>query len=220
MSPFARFNNLDADKQQRILDVALDEFITHGYEGASLNRIIQQSEMSKGSFYYYFEDKADLFVTILRQELSIDLWIERSHILDASTSPQFWSALAQMTREGIELLQTNPMLMRLGQILHALPPAVKQQGELAAFIQEIVARVAALLERGQQIGALRQDIPTGIMTQLWMSTDMILDQWAFHEWEHADEQRREWLVSLGLELFQRMFLPADQISLSRQARLA
>lgn len=213
MSPFARFNNLDVSKQTRILEVALDEFIAHGYEAASLNQIIQQSQMSKGSFYYYFEDKADLLVTILRQELSLARWIEACGILSSTDRAAFWGALEQMTLDGIEVLQRNPSLMRLGQILHSLPQVVRQQGELAAFIHELVGQVAQLIEHGQQIQAVRDDIPTAIMVHLWMSVDMILDQWAFHEWEDADQARRDDLVALGLDVFKRLFLPADAITM-------
>lgn len=213
MSPFTRFNNLDPSKQRRILDVALDEFIEHGYEAASLNRIIQQSQTSKGSFYYYFEDKADLLVTILRQELSLARWIEACGILSSADCAGFWGALEQMTRDGIEVLQRNPSLMRLGQILHSLPQAVRQQGELAAFIHKLGGQIAQLIEHGQQIQAVRDDMPTAIMVHLWMSVDMILDQWAFHEWEDADQARRDELVALGLDVFKRLFLPADAVSM-------
>ncbi|MGH7620186.1 MAG: TetR family transcriptional regulator, partial [Gemmatimonadaceae bacterium] len=49
-----RFDNLDPDKQQRLFEAAADEFADHGFESASLNRIIERAGMSKGSLYYYF----------------------------------------------------------------------------------------------------------------------------------------------------------------------
>lgn len=213
MSPFARFNNLDASKQTRILEVALDEFIAHGYEAASLNQIIQQSEMSKGSFYYYFEDKADLLVTILRQELSLARCIGSSGILTSTDYDSFWGAFEQMIQDGIEVLQRNPSLIRLSQILHALPHPVRQQGKLAAFIHELVGQVGQVIEHGQQAHAVRDDIPTAIMVHLWMSVDMILDQWAFTEWDATDRARHEELVALGLDVFKRVFLPAAAITM-------
>ena len=65
----SRFENLDRDKQEAILQVAAEEFAERGYEGASINRIIERSGMSKGSVYYYFEDKADLFATTLERSI-------------------------------------------------------------------------------------------------------------------------------------------------------
>ena len=65
MMPFARFGKLSPEKRERILEVAAQEFARHGYEDACINRILEQAEMSKGAAYYYFEDKVDLFCTVV-----------------------------------------------------------------------------------------------------------------------------------------------------------
>ncbi|HEX8725928.1 MAG TPA: helix-turn-helix domain-containing protein, partial [Gemmatimonadaceae bacterium] len=62
-----RFDNLDPDKQERLFEAAADEFSDHGFEGASLNRIIDRAGMSKGSLYYYFNDKSDLYATVVER---------------------------------------------------------------------------------------------------------------------------------------------------------
>ena len=59
-----RFQNLSAERRSELLEFAANEFAARGYDGASLNRIIQETGLSKGSFYYYFDDKADLFSTV------------------------------------------------------------------------------------------------------------------------------------------------------------
>ena len=61
--PLTRYESIDETLKARILDVSKQEFATHGYEGASYNKIIQKIGISKGSMYYYFENKEDLFVT-------------------------------------------------------------------------------------------------------------------------------------------------------------
>jgi AcrR family transcriptional regulator len=69
--PKQTFFNLREVKRQTIIDVAIDEFADYGFESASINRIVANSGISKGSFYQYFEDKLDLFkhlVDILAQE--------------------------------------------------------------------------------------------------------------------------------------------------------
>ena len=59
--PSERFFNLSEDKQQRIIEASTDEFIASGMHDASINRIIKDADISRGSFYTYFEDKNDLF---------------------------------------------------------------------------------------------------------------------------------------------------------------
>lgn len=52
------------DKQSRIIDAALHEFSSQLYHDASINQIIQEANISRGSFYKYFEDKDDLYFFI------------------------------------------------------------------------------------------------------------------------------------------------------------
>ena len=63
--PSQTFLNLDSKKQQKLLDAAMEEFSTVRYTEASVNHIIQQAGIPRGSFYMYFVDKDDLFSYIL-----------------------------------------------------------------------------------------------------------------------------------------------------------
>lgn len=49
-----------------ILDCAREEFMEHGFRGASLNGIIRKTGYTKGAFYYYFESKEALFDALVR----------------------------------------------------------------------------------------------------------------------------------------------------------
>lgn len=63
--PSERFFKLKADKQERILEASIDEFSEVGYRDASINQIIKDADISRGSFYTYFADKQDLFGMLL-----------------------------------------------------------------------------------------------------------------------------------------------------------
>ncbi len=67
--PTKRFDKLEPERRTRLLATAREEFIRNGYEGASLNTIVKEAEISKGSLYYYFEDKADLYLTVIGQNM-------------------------------------------------------------------------------------------------------------------------------------------------------
>ena len=47
--PRPRFNKLSAEKRECILEAAAKEFAAHGYDGASLNRILDETGISKGA---------------------------------------------------------------------------------------------------------------------------------------------------------------------------
>ncbi len=59
--PSERYFKLSDDKQQRIVEASMDEFIASGMHDASINKIIKDADISRGSFYTYFIDKTDLF---------------------------------------------------------------------------------------------------------------------------------------------------------------
>lgn len=94
--PTERFYRLPEDKKKAIRDAAIKEFIRVPYEKASINKMIQSADISRGSFYTYFEDKADVLSFILQdaknkgKELAIsileenkgDIWIMLTKLLD------------------------------------------------------------------------------------------------------------------------------------------
>lgn len=63
--PSQTFLNLDFNKQRKLLDAAMNEFSRVSYTDASINQIIQNAGISRGSFYTYFIDKDDLFSYLL-----------------------------------------------------------------------------------------------------------------------------------------------------------
>lgn len=64
MSIKQTFFNLSLEKQKRITDCAIQEFAEKGYHQASINQIIAQSAIAKGSLYQYFDNKESLFLYI------------------------------------------------------------------------------------------------------------------------------------------------------------
>ena len=63
--PTNTFFRLPEEKRQRLLDAAWGEFTRVSYVDVSINRIIQQAHIPRGSFYQYFSDKEELFYYLL-----------------------------------------------------------------------------------------------------------------------------------------------------------
>ena len=67
--PKKEFFNLEVSKQQIILDAARKEFTSTLYEDASINKIVKDANISRGSFYCYFENKKDIYLYIMGGEI-------------------------------------------------------------------------------------------------------------------------------------------------------
>ena len=62
---YRKFNSLEAEKQERIINAALKEFARNGYEKASTNEIVEEAGISKGSLFNYFNSKKELYLFLL-----------------------------------------------------------------------------------------------------------------------------------------------------------
>jgi len=63
--PKPMFYNIPEDKRNRIRQVAINAFTHHPFEQISVNTIIKEAKISRGSFYTYFDDLDSLFNYIL-----------------------------------------------------------------------------------------------------------------------------------------------------------
>ncbi len=63
--PTKTFLNLDIKKQQKLIKAAITEFSNNNYYDVSINKIISNASIPRGSFYMYFKDKDDLFLYII-----------------------------------------------------------------------------------------------------------------------------------------------------------
>ena len=128
--PRPRFQKLPADKRQRILEAAALEFASRGFEHASLNRIITAAGISKGAAYYYFDDKADLFATVVQHGwqmfvpgADVDL-----SLLDADA---FWPVLFGLYAETLQKAHEQPWLTAFGKLVYGPPPSEALGGLVA-----------------------------------------------------------------------------------------
>ena len=68
--PSRTFLNLPIDKQNTLLEAARNEFTRVLLSEASINRIIKEANIPRGSFYMYFEDKEDIYYYLLEKNRS------------------------------------------------------------------------------------------------------------------------------------------------------
>ena len=124
-----RFAKLPPAQQQAILSVALEEFAAHGFHDASLNRVIESAGISKGSMYYYFDGKEDLYAHVARVELERMVARVGPFDIPAAGDPDaFWSALENYYLQLMSALETAPKLAALirGWIATSATPAMQQ----------------------------------------------------------------------------------------------
>lgn len=125
--PKQTFFNLPASKQQRILKAATEEFATHPYLKTSINRIIEQADISKGSFYQYFKNKKDLYKYILGQASDIKIEFVRQKLQDYQKL-DFFELLRKVFIARIQFKREYPLFSEIGdQLLNGNNESLKEE---------------------------------------------------------------------------------------------
>ena len=203
--PLARYESIDETLKARILDVSKQEFATHGYEAASYNKIIQKIGISKGSMYYYFENKEDLYITCF-----LDAFARATGGFDfAKTSfpltedkTTYWNSIKAMSSRQWNDVFQHPVLMSLMRQLISLgtdhPIFNKLNAECEGLSE--YGDIMAILEHGVHIGAIRDDVPLHVLMR--MNTEY--EVWLLKEMQEERVNKQQ-VVDKFFEMFKQLF---------------
>jgi AcrR family transcriptional regulator len=184
--PYARFDKLPVEKRTKLLDVAAQEFAKHGFEDASVNRILEQAHMSKGAAYYYFEDKVDLFCTVIRYAMECLKLIDTQIDMAALTPETFWSTFAELHRQPLLCSFEQPWLFASLRAAGRLSPSILEKEPLANIGRQIVAYAMSFIARGQELGLIRSDVPLELLFDWISALDYASDTWLLERWQQLD----------------------------------
>ena len=174
--PRPRFDKLDPERRTSILRVAAQEFAEHGYEASSYNRIIERSGLSKGAIYYYFDDKEDLYATVLRDAMQ-RLVIEAGDVSGTHDAKSFWEEFERWYVRSLRMFQEEPHAVGLARSLVKALSRGAATGVLAEL--RVFARgfMEAFIAHGQEIGAIRKDLPHDLLVSVVMALEEGIDLW-------------------------------------------
>ena len=214
--PFPRFYKLPIEKRERLMEAAAQEFAAYGFENASMNRILETVQMSKGAAYYYFEDKVDLFFTV------IQYCIERSKLdlaLDPATltAENFWPTFAELHRQPLLHSFEQPWLFAAVRAAEHLPLAALEREPLATFARQVRTWMMNIVKRGQELGVIRTDMSEHLIFAWIQALDDASDHWLLAHWSKLDREAIAHISDLTVDGMRRALavLPEDKPWFSR-----
>lgn len=108
--PTETFLNLADEKRQAFIETALKEFADNNYDSASINKIIKDLNIARGSVYQYFTDKLDLWLYL--KEYSELQKVKHIQSVDRSKYPDFWTYYEDLFIKGINFDMEQPLCSR------------------------------------------------------------------------------------------------------------
>lgn len=161
---------IQREKQDAILEAALDVFSLRGYRGATIDQIAEAAGMSKPNLLYYFPSKEDIHRRLLAGLL--DLWLAPLRELDAAGDPM--TEIRSYIRRKIEMARDLPRQSRLfaNEMLQGAPHAVDM---LAGDLKALVDDKARILEQWMDEGKLVRTDAYHLIFSIWATTQHYAD---------------------------------------------
>ncbi|MFH1217364.1 MAG: TetR/AcrR family transcriptional regulator [Pseudomonadota bacterium] len=171
------FSNLPLEKQEKILAAALGEFARQGYLKASMNTIVREAGIAKGSLYQYFANKETLFYFVFDR---FTLLVKKT-VKEVGSGPgeEFFSQARQVLLAGLLFIDRYPDYFQIYlKVLfeHDVPNRENLLSQVRLFSQEFFGPLCALAQRR---GAIRRDIPLAVVVFILDATlDRFLQSYA------------------------------------------
>lgn len=108
------------ERKTELLEAALDEFAAKSYDDASLNTIIKNAGISKGTFYYHFADKQALYLFLLESSVKSKWDFINEKALENSnafSNGSIFEKFRLQAKLGAEFAIKEPKLHKLSRML-------------------------------------------------------------------------------------------------------
>ena len=179
--PKPTFFNLPEEKRSAIEEAAILEFRNHPFAGASINRIVECSGISKGSFYQYFDDKEDVYFHIIsligREKMK---YLEPKLLNPEQVS--FFEIIREIYRSGIEFGLSNPDYLEIGNKMMRDPTMTARLK--VHFGDTGLGVYKELIRKGQANGEIRADLDVDLGARMLMNMQLSLVEYYFEK--HRD----------------------------------
>lgn len=188
-----------------MLAAARAEFAAEGFHAASLNRIIATAGTSKGAVYYSFDDKADLFATTVRdglQRMAAEVgWREEW------PEGGFWSEVTRLVRGSLAYAEDHPEDLALAKAFYQVSGDPQAPAPIRVLLDEAQALTRAKLASGQQVSAVRADLPLGLLAHSVFALGLAADRWVVDAMIQGEELGS--VTDTFLDMFRRLIAPPE-----------
>ncbi len=179
---------------QRLLAAATRLFADQGYEGTSVQEIVEAAGVTKGALYHYFGSKDDLLHEIYGRLLRLQQ-IRLDAVADAAgpVETRLRDAAADVVVTTIDNLDDAMIFFRS---MHQLSP--EKQKQVRAERRRYHERFRALVEEGQRLGVFTDRTPADLVVDYHFGSVHHLSSWYRPDGPLSPQQVADHLAGLLL----------------------
>ncbi|CCM76215.1 TetR family transcriptional regulator C-terminal domain-containing protein [Rhizobium mesoamericanum] len=165
-----RRTRIQEEKEEQILEAALDVFSVSGFRGSTIDQIAEVAGMSKPNLLYYFRTKEAMHRALIDRVL--DTWLEPLRAFDADGNPE--SEIRSYIRRKLEMARDFPRESRLfaNEMLQGAPHV---EDELKGPLKELVDEKAEVIRSWAKAGKIAKCDPYHLIFSIWSTTQHYAD---------------------------------------------
>lgn len=158
------------DKRSAVLHAALGLFSRFGLHGTSVDQVAARAGVSKSNLLYYFANKEELYVCVLRDLLEV--WLAPLREFSAEQDPQ--TVIADYIRRKLAVSRDSPDASRLF-CLEIIQGAPLLRDELDRELRDLVQHKSAVIQAWVDAGRLAPVDPRHLLFMIWATTQHYAD---------------------------------------------
>jgi AcrR family transcriptional regulator len=161
--PTATFRRLPAEKRNRIFRAAVREFSRSHFPEASINRIVKDAGIPRGSFYQYFTGKEDLFIYVL-EEISREKLEIFAQARNEAEEEGFFASVCKVIPAIFAWAEQREEYNMIG--LRVVEDGSKLMQDWFAQMKGSSNTILRIIENDQKNGRIREDVEPKSVTEL------------------------------------------------------
>jgi TetR/AcrR family transcriptional regulator len=165
-----RRTRIQEEKEELILEAALEVFSQRGFHGSTIDQIAEVAGMSKPNLLYYFRTKEAMHRALIDRVL--ENWLEPLAAFDAEGDPE--EEIRSYIRRKLEMAREFPRESRLfaNEILQGAPHIM---AVLEGPLKELVDEKAEVIRAWIASGKVRDCDPHHMIFSIWSTTQHYAD---------------------------------------------
>ncbi len=171
------------ERRNEILDTAEWLFTTKGYTKTTINDILQEIGIAKGTFYYYFKSKEEVMDAIIMRLTG--MYVSKAKEIAARTDLNANEKLLQIFMGNRQDEKKEQMIEQL----HEVENAQMHQKSLVETILQMTPVLTGILEQGINEGVYKTLYPREVVEFLLVSSNFLFDEGIF-KWKPQEIQQK------------------------------
>ncbi|MEA3534022.1 TetR family transcriptional regulator C-terminal domain-containing protein [Rhizobium sp. CC-YZS058] len=165
-----RRTRIQEEKEELILEAALDVFSAHGFRGSTIDQIAEVAGMSKPNLLYYFRTKEAMHRALIERVL--DSWLDPLREFDSEGNPE--TEIRSYIRRKLEMARDFPRESRLfaNEVLQGAP---RIEDQLKGPLKTLVDEKAEVIRAWIKAGKIAKCDPYHLIFAIWATTQHYAD---------------------------------------------